>query len=160
MQQNLLKALFVYARTQNDSVIGGTGFLFSPQASPTFSYMGKHCVFFNAHDLDWLIFPIINYISEECEAVSFGPSLLHLRSRGVEQWGIIGWIMNRSFLTMYVTTLDMWPVTLHACENAHAHPLWCGTQTVWHVAMTLRRQINTYKLWNNSHIQSFTQTPK
>lgn len=47
-------------------------------------------LFFNAHDLDWLIFPIINYISEECEAVSFGPSLLYLRSRGVEQWGIIG----------------------------------------------------------------------
>lgn len=55
-------------------------FVFSLKASPTFSYMGKHSVFFNAHDLDWLIFPIINYISEECEAVSFGPSLLHLRS--------------------------------------------------------------------------------
>lgn len=92
MQQNPLKAFFVYARTQNDSVVGGTVFffLFFLQASPTFSYMGKHSVFFNAHDLDWLIFPIINYISEECEAVSFGPLLLHLRRRGVEQWGIIG----------------------------------------------------------------------
>lgn len=59
-------------------------------------------MFFNAHDLDRLIFPIINYISEECEAVSFGSSMLHLRSQEVEQRGIIGWIMNRSFLTMYV----------------------------------------------------------
>lgn len=92
VQENLLKTAFVYARTQNDSVIEGTFFIFfiSPHASPTFSYMGKHCVFFNAHDLDWLIFPIINYISEECETVSFGPSLLHLRSQGVEQQGIIG----------------------------------------------------------------------
>ena len=77
---------------KNDSVIGGTGFFFffSPQASPTLSDMGKQCVFFNAHDLDGLIFSIINYISEECEAVSSGPSLLHLRSPRVEQWGIIG----------------------------------------------------------------------
>lgn len=85
-EENLLKAAFVYARAQNDSVIKGTFFI-SPHASPTFSYLGKHCVFFNAHDLDWLIFPIINYISEECEAVSFGSSMLHLRSQEVEQRG-------------------------------------------------------------------------
>lgn len=78
-QQDPLKAVFVYERTENDSVMGGTAFFFSLRTSPKFSYMGKHCVFFNAHDLDWLIFPIINYISEECGVVSSGLSLLHLR---------------------------------------------------------------------------------
>lgn len=146
MQESLLKEAFVYARTQNDSVIEGTFFFFiSPHASPTFSYMGKHCVFFNAHDLDLLIFPIINYISEECEAVSFGPSLLHLRSQGVEQQGIIGWIMNRSFLTMYVTALDMWPMMLHACEKCSS----CSSSVMWDfdrvcTIMIPKGQINTH----------------
>lgn len=54
-----------------------------------------------------LIFPIINYIGEECEAASFGSSVLHLRSHGAEQWGIMGCIMNRSFLAMYLIALDM-----------------------------------------------------
>lgn len=57
--------------------MGGIFFFF---ASPTFSYQGKQSVFFNANDLDWRIFPIINYISKECETVSFGLSLLSLRS--------------------------------------------------------------------------------
>lgn len=56
----------------------------------------------------------------ECEAVSFGPLLLHLRSRGVEQWGTAGWIMNRSFLTMNVTAhTEQWyrvTFTLVLCD--------------------------------------------
>lgn len=83
-----------------------TFFFFLVCKSITNIFLHGQMLFFSAHGLNWLIFEIINYMSEECEVVSFEPTLL-LKNLRVKQRGDFEVIHEWSFLKCVLQTCDL-----------------------------------------------------
>lgn len=116
MRGHLLQPGFMYPRAQSDSV-DKRAFLKKTISPCTRTHTHTHTratyIFpleQTLYVLKWLIFLIINCISEEFEAVSSGPSLLHLRSQWVVQQGIMGesWIGLSLPCMRPLLTCDRW----------------------------------------------------